>query len=58
MCSPILANISNEEILLSKNCPETFKLANITSAFKKKHKIFVENYRPVSVLPTISEIFE
>ena len=26
--------------------------------FKKKDKTFVENYRPVSVLPTVSKIFE
>ena len=26
--------------------------------FKKKDKAFVENYRPVSVLPTVSKIFE
>ena len=26
--------------------------------FKKKDKPFVENYRPVSVLPTVSKMFE
>ena len=26
--------------------------------FKKKNKTFVENYRPVSALPTVSKIFE
>ena len=26
--------------------------------FKKKDKTFVEDYRPVSVLPTVSKIFE
>ena len=26
--------------------------------FKKKDKIFVENYRPVSVLPTVSKLSE
>ena len=26
--------------------------------FKKKDKTFVENYRPVIVLPTVSKIFE
>ena len=26
--------------------------------FKKKDKTFVENYRPIGVLPTVSKIFE
>ena len=58
MCSPVLANIWNEEILLNKNFPENLKLADVTPIFKKKDKTFVENYRPVSVLPTVSKIFE
>ena len=58
VCSPILANIWNEEILLNKNFPENLKLADVTPIFKKKDKTFVENYRPVSVLPTVSKIFE
>ena len=58
MCSPVLANIWNEEILLSKNFPENLKLGDVTPIFKKKDKTFVENYRPVSVLPTVSKIFE
>ena len=58
MCSPVLANIWNEEILLDKNFPENLKLADVTPIFKKKDKTFVESYRPVSVLPTISKIFE
>ena len=58
VCSPILANIWNEEILLNRNFPENLKLADVTPIFKKKDKTFVENYRPVSVLPTVSKIFE
>ena len=58
VCSPVLANIWNEEILLNKNFPENLKLADVTPIFKKKDKTFVENYRPVSVLPTVSKIFE
>ena len=58
LCSPVLANIWNEEILLNKNFPENLKLADVTPIFKKKDKTFVENYRPVSVLPTVSKIFE
>ena len=58
MCSPVLANIWNEENLLNKNFPENRKLADVTRIFKKKDKTFVENYRPASVLPTVSKIFE
>ena len=58
MCSPVLANIWKEEILLNKNFPENLKLVDVTPIFKKKDKTFVENYRPVSVLPTVSKIFE
>ena len=58
MCRPVLANIWNEEILLNKNFRENLKLADVTPIFKKKDKTFVQNYKPVSVLPTVSKIFE
>ena len=58
VCSSVLANIWNEEILLNKNFPENLKLVDVTPIFKKKDKTFLENYRPVSVLPTVSKIFE
>ena len=58
ICTHILANIWNEEILLNKNFPKNIKLADVPPIFKKKDKTFVENYKPVSVLPTISKIFE
>ena len=58
ICSPILANIWNEKLLLNKNFSENLKLADASSVFKKEDKTFVENYRPVSVLPTVSKIFE
>ena len=58
MCSPILAKNWNDEILLNKNFPKNLKLADVSPIFKKKDKTFVENYRPVSILPTVSKIFE
>ena len=58
MCSPALANIWNEEILPHKNFPENLKLVDATPIFEKKDETFVENYRPVSILPTVSKIFE
>ena len=39
--------------------PEKFKVAVITPVYKSKgNKSSVENYRPISVLPTLSKIFE
>ena len=55
---PILANIWNEAILLKTFCPGYLKFGDVTPTFKKKGKIFVQNYRPLSVLPTVSKIFE
>ena len=34
------------------------KKANVTPVFKKKDRLCVEHYRPVSILPTLSNIFE
>ena len=56
ICSPILANIWNEEILLNKNIPENLKSADVSPIFKKKDKTFVENYRPANVLPSFLDI--
>ena len=58
ICSPILANIWNEEILLNKNFPENLKLTDVSPIFEKKDNTFVENYRPASVLLTVFKIFE
>jgi len=38
--------------------PSTMKLANITPAFKKNDRTNKENYRPISILPNISKVFE
>ena len=42
------------------NCvfPELLKLADITPAFKKGDKMNKKNYRPISLLPPLSKIFE
>ena len=34
------------------------KLANITSGFKKDDRTDKNNYRPISILPNLSKIFE
>ena len=41
LCSPILANIWNEKILLNRSFPENLKLADVSPIFKKKDKTFV-----------------
>ena len=38
--------------------PSILKDANITSVFKKRYRCSKENYRPVSIIPVISKIFE
>ena len=46
------------ECLKTGNFPDNLKLADITQVFKKKDPLNKENYRSVSVLPSISKIFE
>ena len=38
--------------------PDLLKLADVTSLHKTEEKTRKENYRPVSVLPTVSKVFE
>ena len=38
--------------------PDSLKIANITLVHKKDEKTDKENYRPVSVLPLLSKVFE
>ena len=53
-----LMEIWNEEVVLNKKFPSKLKLADITPLHKKLESIFKENYRPVSLLPVVSKIFE
>ena len=52
-----LHNLFNEYLIIG-NFPDNLKLADTTPAFKKKDSLNKENFRPVSVLPSISKIFE
>ena len=45
-------------ILKTGNFPLQWKKANVTPVHKKKDKQLVENYRPISLLPILSKIFE
>ena len=38
--------------------PDELKLADVSSLFKKEVKTFKGNYRPISVLATVSKVFE
>ena len=58
ICSPSLEKIWNDEILNKKHFSHLLKLADVTPVYKKNDKLLVDNYRPVSVLPTVSKIFE
>ena len=56
-CEPLM-HIWNNEIVCTKKFPTKLKLADITPIFKKLETILVDNYRPISILPTVSKIFE
>ena len=57
ICAPIISKIYNDSIL-RKVFPGHLKIADITPAHKKDETTTKENYRPVSILPSISKIFE
>ena len=57
VCEP-LAKIWNEEVIKINKFPAKLKLADITPIFKSIQKTLVKNYRPISVLPIVSKIFE
>ena len=50
-------NLFND-MLKTGNFPNNVKLADITPVFKKKNRLYKVNYRPVSVLPSTSKVFE
>ena len=53
-----LKDIWNYEMLGKQNFSKNLKLADITPVYKKKDPTLVENYRPVSVLTSVSKVFE
>ena len=44
--------------LLSKVFPNNLKKADITPVFRKDEESLKNNYRPVSILPSVSKIYE
>ena len=63
VCAPVLTNIYNNKIIRNLTFPDKAKNADIVPIFKrdkkkKKDATDVHNYRPVSVLPSTSKVFE
>ena len=55
--SPILVSIFNKS-LANGIFPEQFKVARVIPLYKGGNKSITGNYRPVSVLPILSKVFE
>ena len=55
--SPFLTKINNDAKLHS-NFPNPLKLADITPTHKREDTTVTDNYRSVSILPSVSKIFE
>ena len=53
-----LHTVWNDEVLKDLKFPSELKLADVVPAFKKEDSTLVENYRPISLLPIISKIFD
>ena len=57
VCGPVLLNLINDSIR-DGYFPKELKLADVTPVYKKDDATSVKNYRPVSVLPVVSKIYE
>ena len=57
ICVPIIHNLVNDSIKTLK-FPSQLKQDDVSPIFKKEDATNVKNYRPVSVLPVVSKIYE
>ena len=57
ICSVRICEVYNNS-LSTHNFPTKLKAANITPVHKKDESTHKENYRPVSILPIVSKLFE
>ena len=58
ICTPILTNVWNIEIVKEEKFPKLLKLAEVTPVYKKENKLLLKNYRPISILSVSSKLFE
>ena len=57
VCSHFISKFFNDAVVNS-TFPATLKMAEITPAHKKDETTLKENFRPISILPSVSKIFE
>ena len=59
-CENCFFDLTNciKEAIRNNKFPDSLKLSDITSVFKKLYPSDKANYRPVSVLPLLSKVFE
>ena len=55
--APSLTYIINSSLKLGK-FPSRWKCAKVTALFKQGDRTIMDNYRPISVLPTVSKVIE
>ena len=55
--SPFVTNIIND-CKCKSDFPSALKLADVTPTHKKDERVIKGNYRPVSILPPVSKVFE
>ena len=53
-----LQAIWNDDILVNRKFPRKLKLADVSPIHKKLQTVMKGNYRPVSILPVVSKVFE
>ena len=46
------------KVIETGNFPDSLKMVNVTPVFKKKDPLDKSNYRPVSILPLLSKVYE
>ena len=56
-CLEALTKLFNDTMNNSE-FPDELKLAEVTATFKKEDPTKPKNYRPASILPTVSKVFE
>ena len=61
LCAPVLADEVTKLInylICTRSWPTEWKCSNITPALKKAEDTYKGNYRPISILTTLSKVYE